>query len=70
MSVHYEGGDQRKPYLQCDKPGCRNRLRTTQRGNFRLGTDLTALPSTGWVKVAMDGDRRDYCGEHAAAAGP
>jgi hypothetical protein len=70
MSVKHESGDQRKPYLQCDEPGCRNRLRTTQKGNFRLGADLTPLPATRWVSVSRDGDRRDYCGEHAAAASP
>lgn len=61
MSLHYENGDLRRPYLQCDADGCRNRLRK----GFLLAVPLMPSPDTGWKTEDPTGERRDFCAEHA-----
>jgi hypothetical protein len=65
MTLHYQNGDRRRGYLQCDAPNCPNKLEPLQ-GNVALGTLATPLSSTGWKsKDAGTEQRRDYCAEHA-----
>jgi hypothetical protein len=66
MSVHYESGDKRRPYVQCDQDGCQNRL-TTRDNAFVLGTGMTPTSTTGWKTLDPNGERRDYCTTHAPA---
>jgi hypothetical protein len=67
MSLRYEAGDKRRPYVECDASGCPNRLAASGR-SFALGTSLTPLPSTGWATVDPEGDRQDFCADHASQA--
>ena len=67
MSLRYEAGDKRRPYIECDASGCANRLRIDAR-SFALGASLTPLASTGWASVDPDGERQDFCAQHAEQA--
>jgi hypothetical protein len=67
MSLRYEAGDKRRPYIACDASGCANRLRINAR-NFALGASLTPLASTGWATVDPEAERRDFCADHADQA--
>ena len=69
MSLRYEAGDKRRPYGECDASGCASRL-TIDARSFALGTSLTPLQSTGWATVDPDGDRQDFCADHAGQGKP